>query len=227
MPGRVPALARRRRGRARSSSRSKKRTRPRSTRSSGASTACVLTGGPDVDPARYGAEPHPRSQPPQVVRDERELALLAAAERCGPAGARRLPGDAAAQRRPRRHARPAPARRRRPRGAQPDARRLLPPPRPDRAGAATSHKALGWDGARRADPPSPGASTASADGSVGGRLGRGRHDRGRSRTRPGRSSSGVQWHPEADDDQAVFASLVEAASQVLAARDGAGCVPVP
>ena len=32
----------------------------------------VLTGGPDVDPARYGAERHPRSQPPRVPRDERE-----------------------------------------------------------------------------------------------------------------------------------------------------------
>jgi len=41
----------------------------------------VLTGGPDVDPARYGAEPHPSSQEPRVERDERELGLLAAAER--------------------------------------------------------------------------------------------------------------------------------------------------
>jgi gamma-glutamyl-gamma-aminobutyrate hydrolase PuuD len=45
----------------------------------------VLTGGPDVDPARYGAEPHPRSQAPRKQRDERELALIAAAAR------RRLP----------------------------------------------------------------------------------------------------------------------------------------
>ena len=29
---------------------------------------------------------------------------------------------------------------------------------------------------------------------------------------------GVQWHPEADDDKAVFASLVKAAALVLAAR---------
>ena len=43
----------------------------------------VLTGGPDVDPARYGAERHPRSQPPRVQRDEREIALLSAAERSG------------------------------------------------------------------------------------------------------------------------------------------------
>jgi gamma-glutamyl-gamma-aminobutyrate hydrolase PuuD len=43
----------------------------------------VFTGGPDVDPARYGADPHPRSQQPRYARDERELALLAAAERTG------------------------------------------------------------------------------------------------------------------------------------------------
>jgi gamma-glutamyl-gamma-aminobutyrate hydrolase PuuD len=43
----------------------------------------ILTGGPDVDPARYGAEPHPRSQLPRVERDDREVALLGAAERCG------------------------------------------------------------------------------------------------------------------------------------------------
>jgi gamma-glutamyl-gamma-aminobutyrate hydrolase PuuD len=43
----------------------------------------VLTGGPDVDPARYGAEPHPRSQTPRQQRDARELALIAAVERSG------------------------------------------------------------------------------------------------------------------------------------------------
>ncbi|HKH87889.1 MAG TPA: gamma-glutamyl-gamma-aminobutyrate hydrolase family protein [Acidimicrobiales bacterium] len=43
----------------------------------------LFTGGPDVDPARYGAEPHPRSQQPRFQRDEAELALLAAAERSG------------------------------------------------------------------------------------------------------------------------------------------------
>ncbi|HUZ21743.1 MAG TPA: gamma-glutamyl-gamma-aminobutyrate hydrolase family protein [Acidimicrobiales bacterium] len=37
--------------------------------------ALILSGGPDVDPARYGAEAHPRTQPPQAARDEHEMAL--------------------------------------------------------------------------------------------------------------------------------------------------------
>ena len=39
----------------------------------------VLTGGADVDPARYGAEPHPESDAPQPDRDEWEAALMQAA----------------------------------------------------------------------------------------------------------------------------------------------------
>jgi gamma-glutamyl-gamma-aminobutyrate hydrolase PuuD len=45
----------------------------------------VLTGGEDVDPARYHAAPHPKLEPPDPMRDAAELALIAAA------GARRLP----------------------------------------------------------------------------------------------------------------------------------------
>lgn len=39
----------------------------------------VLTGGPDVDPARYGAVPHEATEEPQPERDAWELALLHAA----------------------------------------------------------------------------------------------------------------------------------------------------
>src|SRR5712691_9788814 len=36
----------------------------------------VLAGGEDVDPAAYGAERHPATGDPNVVRDRAELALL-------------------------------------------------------------------------------------------------------------------------------------------------------
>jgi putative glutamine amidotransferase len=37
--------------------------------------ALVLTGGPDVDPALYGAAPHRTTDTPQPIRDETEFAL--------------------------------------------------------------------------------------------------------------------------------------------------------
>jgi putative glutamine amidotransferase len=39
----------------------------------------VFSGGADVDPAHYGAEPHPETDVPQTRRDAGELALLRAA----------------------------------------------------------------------------------------------------------------------------------------------------
>ncbi|MEU6094704.1 gamma-glutamyl-gamma-aminobutyrate hydrolase family protein [Streptomyces sp. NPDC047079] len=39
----------------------------------------VITGGPDVDPSRYGAERSPRTGPPAPERDAWELALIRAA----------------------------------------------------------------------------------------------------------------------------------------------------
>jgi putative glutamine amidotransferase len=38
--------------------------------------AVVLSGGSDVDPEVYGAEPHPLTDPPRPERDEAEIALL-------------------------------------------------------------------------------------------------------------------------------------------------------
>jgi putative glutamine amidotransferase len=45
----------------------------------------VLTGGEDVEPARYGARPHPKLEDTDPVRDAAELALITAAR------SRRLP----------------------------------------------------------------------------------------------------------------------------------------
>ncbi|MQY38952.1 putative glutamine amidotransferase [Streptomyces sp. RB17] len=43
----------------------------------------VIAGGPDVDPARYGAEREPRTGPPALARDAWELALIEAALAAG------------------------------------------------------------------------------------------------------------------------------------------------
>jgi len=43
----------------------------------------VITGGADVDPGRYGAEPHPRTVSWRTDRDAWELALLDAADQHG------------------------------------------------------------------------------------------------------------------------------------------------
>ncbi|HYL54707.1 MAG TPA: gamma-glutamyl-gamma-aminobutyrate hydrolase family protein [Gemmatimonadales bacterium] len=43
----------------------------------------VLSGGEDVEPARYGAKPHPKLGETDTARDAVELALIAGAERRG------------------------------------------------------------------------------------------------------------------------------------------------
>src|SRR6266481_3800312 len=39
----------------------------------------VVSGGPDVDPVRYGQPRHPQTQPPVTLRDEWDLAVTGAA----------------------------------------------------------------------------------------------------------------------------------------------------
>ena len=175
----------------------------------------VLTGGPDVDPARYGAEAHPRSQPPRRQRDTHELALIAAVERCGlpllaicrgmqllnvahggtlvqhlpevvgHEGHNPTPGTFALH------------------GVHVDPLSSLRKALDWEAREVPSHHHQGID--RLADGLS--AVAWADDGTI---------EAIERRSRP--FVIGVQWHPEADENRSVFESLVKAAAGVLAAR---------
>ena len=93
----------------------------------------VIAGGADVDPAAYGAEPHPIDR--RAAQRPGRLGVRARRRRAEarPAGARRVPGHAGAQRGARRHAAPAH------RGPQPGARRVRAHRHRGRAAAPSSH----------------------------------------------------------------------------------------
>ena len=74
------------------------------SRSWRASTALMLTGGGDVDPALYGEAPHATFQAAEAGRDEFEIALARAAVTQRHSPPRDLPRHAGAQRRDGRHA---------------------------------------------------------------------------------------------------------------------------
>ena len=137
-----------------------------------------LSGGPDLAPAGYGARARPEPRP-----DGARAGPLRAVRR--PAGRparapdpRHLPRPPGAQRRPRRHAAPAPARRHR-RSDRPPADRAGPrhdPRGADRARFAVGgHPRRGGVGRELLPPPGGrGARPRPARGRVGAR----RHDRG-------------------------------------------------
>ncbi len=52
---------------------------PEAPRSLAGLQGLVLSGGTDLNPARYGAAPHPHNEPPDDARDELESSLLAEA----------------------------------------------------------------------------------------------------------------------------------------------------
>ena len=72
--------------------------------------AVVFAGGADLDPALYGDEPHPATQGVRTDRDAGELPLLQAALRADLPVLGICRGMQLLRRRPRRHARAAPAR---------------------------------------------------------------------------------------------------------------------
>src|SRR4029079_7154736 len=52
----------------------------------------VVSGGPDIDPVRYGAPRHPRTQAPTTLRDAWELSVTGHALRLGGPLLALLPG---------------------------------------------------------------------------------------------------------------------------------------
>jgi putative glutamine amidotransferase len=176
----------------------------------------VFSGGADVDPALYGAEAHPETDEPQARRDAGELALLSAALE------RDMPTLAVC------------------RGFQ-----LL---NVVRGGDLVQHipEQLGHDEHKRV----PGAfSEHPVEVKTGTRLGAvvgarsnvtSHHHQSPGRVGEGlvetawaddgtleavedpsrRFALGVQWHPEAGDDDSLFAALVEEARTYRAEREG-------
>ena len=118
----------------------------------------ILAGGADVDPATYGAEPHPETVGTVPERDAFELALAARAMERDLPVPRHLPRHAGDERRPRRHAEPAPARRLRPRGPPAHARlvRRRRPRRAPRRTARSPRARAGATVARHQVAPPPG-----------------------------------------------------------------------
>ena len=137
----------------------------------------VVSGGPDIDPVRYGAPRHPRTQAPVTLRDAWDLSVTGHALRLGVPLARHLPRHAGAERLPGRHAAPAPARPGRARAARRAAERVRPAPGADQPGQHAGHDLARGRLHRGAHAPPPGGQPARRRAQGGG-LGRGRHRRG-------------------------------------------------
>lgn len=167
----------------------------------------VFSGGADIDPSLYGAEPHPETDVPQTRRDAGELALLTAAlERDMPTLAicrgfqllniarggdlvQHLPEEVAS-----------------------DEHKQLP-------GVFTQHPVEMKDGTRLASMVGARSDVTSHHHQGIGRLGDGLVEAAWAGdgTLEGvedpsqRFVVGVQWHPEAGEDAALFTNLVEEA----------------
>jgi putative glutamine amidotransferase len=180
----------------------------------------LLVGGPDVDPAAYGAVRHPETEPPVHVRDAVEIALVTRARERG------IPTLGVC------------------RGIQVmnvAAGGTLEQHLPERLGTEEHRRALGrFAGNEHAVELEAGSAAADACGEpvhtvashhhqALDRLGRGLVVTGSS---PGDGVPeavedpdaayylGVQWHPEADEGSPVIGSLVRAARRAMGAPGG-------
>jgi gamma-glutamyl-gamma-aminobutyrate hydrolase PuuD len=175
----------------------------------------VFSGGADVDPARYGAEAHPETDDPQARRDAGELALLTAAlERDLPTlaicrGFQLLNvargGDLV------QHL---------PETVGNDAHKQVP-------GQFAEHPVEVKGGTRLAEIVGERGDVTSHHHQGVGRLGEGLVEAAwaadgtlEAFEDPSRRFAlGVQWHPEAGEDQRLFDALVEEARAFRAARE--------
>jgi putative glutamine amidotransferase len=174
----------------------------------------VFSGGADVDPARYGAEAHPETDTPQARRDAGELALLTAAlERDMPTlaicrGFQLLNvarGGDLVQHLPERVGN--------------DDHKQVP-------GEFAVHPVEIKDGSRLAGIVGAGSQVTSHHHQALGKVGAGLVETAwaadgtlEAVEDPSlRFAVGVQWHPEAGEDAALFEALVEQARGYRAAR---------
>jgi gamma-glutamyl-gamma-aminobutyrate hydrolase PuuD len=175
----------------------------------------VFSGGADVDPALYGAEPHPETDSPQSRRDAGELALLAAAlERDMPVLAvcrgfqllNVVRGGDIVQHLPEEVGH--------------DEHRAVP-------GRFGVHPVEVADGTRLASIVGERSDVPSHHHQALGRVGDGLVETAwaadgtlEAVEDPSRRFVvGVQWHPEAGEDQALFEALVAEAREYRAARE--------
>ena len=175
----------------------------------------VFSGGADVDPARYGADAHPETDSPQAHRDAGELALLRAAlERDLPVlavcrGFQLLNvargGDLV------QHL---------PEAVGHDAHKEVP-------GTFSQHPVDVKDGTRLAGLIGARSDVASHHHQALGRVGDGLTETAWAQDgtleavedASRRFAVGVQWHPEAGEDQALFEGLVREARAYRAGRE--------
>lgn len=174
----------------------------------------IFSGGADVDPARYGAEPHPETDTPQSRRDAGELALLEAAL------ARDMPVLAICRGFQLLNvARGGDLVQHLPEKVGHDVHKQVP-------GEFAVHPVEVKDGTRLAAIVGEGSNVTSHHHQALGRIGEGLVETAWAAdgTLEGvedpslRFAVGVQWHPEAGEDAALFEALVEEARAYRSAR---------